>query len=113
MSTITCGNRARHAGQTGTHGTVAAVRACYLDPDTFTCGWQYEARDRYGVLRDEDGQVVILECQSLAWSIPNGITCESGHEHFFNREYTDDRDEAMALAKVGVEALDPQGRVWV
>lgn len=112
MSTITCGNRARHAGQTGTHGTVAAVRACFLDPDTFTCGWQYEARDRY-VLRDEDGQVVILECQSLAWSIPNGITCESGHEHFFNREYTDDRDEAAALAKVGVEALDMQGRVWV
>jgi hypothetical protein len=111
--TITCANKARHNGQTGTHGSVDAVRRCHLDPGTFTCTWLYKVRDRYGVITDEDGQPVIRECGALGWEIPNGITCESGHEHHFDREYTDDRDEALALAKVGVEALDMQGRVWI
>jgi hypothetical protein len=110
---ITCGNKARHNGTTGTHDSVDAVRRCHLDPETFTCGWLYEARDRYGVLRDEDGQIVVRECQALAWSIPDGITCERGHEHFFNREYTDDADEAAALVKVGVAPLDMAGHAWI
>lgn len=108
MAIITCGNKARHAGQTGTHGSVDAVRRCHLDPGTFTCDWLIDTRQV-----TEDGEPVIRECGALGWEIPDGITCENGHEHFFNREYTDDRDEALALAGVGVEALTMQGRVWI
>lgn len=76
---ITCGNRARHNGTTGTHATVAAVRACFLDPDTFTCPDLHYVRDRFGQVYDEDGRVVTAECGALAWATDTGHTCENGH----------------------------------
>lgn len=80
---ITCGNRAKHNGATGTHGSVAAVKACHLDPTTFTCPDLYYVRDRFGQVYDEDGRPVISECGALAWELPDGTgaTCENGHTH--------------------------------
>ena len=77
--TITCANRDRHNGTTGTHDTVAAVRACHLDPNTFTCPDLHYVRDRFGQVYDEDGHPVIAECGALAWATENGHTCENGH----------------------------------
>lgn len=118
---ITCGNRAKHNGTTGTHRTVAAVKACFLDATTFACDWQYEARDRYGVIRDEDGEIVIITCGALAWNLPGnrGWACENGHEHVTAQarrderwDYAEDRHEAERLAKVGVASVQMDGRPW-
>jgi hypothetical protein len=90
---ITCGNRARHNGTTGTHATTAAVRACFLDPGTFTCPDLYYVRDRFGQVYDEDGRVVTAECGALAWELSDGTgaTCENGHTHI-RPEYQGDQE---------------------
>ncbi len=110
---ITCGNKARHDGGTGTHDTVDLVRRCYLDPETFTCGWQYLIPAHFDPRAEDFVDERVAECDGLAWTVPDGIVCENGHEHFFNREYTDDPDEAAALMKVGVAPLDMAGRAWI
>lgn len=104
-----------------THEDAEVGRQHYLNDHTFTCGWQYQVRDRWGVERDEDGQEVIRECQGLAWeTVDSGsFRCENGHEHFsqeacYNRSiaYASDAGEAKALAQAGVQPLDMQGRTW-
>lgn len=92
---ITCGNRERHAGTTGTHDSVAAVRACYLNPNTFTCPDLYYVRDRFGQVYGEDGRAVVRECGALAWELPDGTgaTCENGHTHI-RPEFQGDEDWA-------------------
>jgi hypothetical protein len=105
-----------------THEDAEVGRQHYL-ADTWTCGWLYQVRDRYGVERDEDGQEVILECSGLAWELPNGRghTCENGHEHINIEtrvaerwDYAADAGEARLLAAAGTEPRDMElGRVWV
>lgn len=108
---ITCGNRAKHNGTTGTHAT---VRACYLDPTTHACTWLTE-------VYTEDG-LSAAECGALAWELPGGRgwACEAGHEHITAQarhdegwDYAEDRDEAARLAKVGVASVQMDGRPWV
>jgi hypothetical protein len=108
MATITC------AHCKATHTAVEAVRRCHAD-ETFTCGWQYQARDRYGVLRDEDGQEIILECDALAWDNGRAIVCENGHEHVNaearHREGWDyaDEEEGPGLMRAGVFPIAMDG----
>lgn len=118
---ITCGNRAKHDGQTGTHTTVDLVRACYLDPNTFTCDWLVEVPAHWVEEIEDFVDAQIVECGALAWELPDnrGWTCENGHEHIRaevrDREgwdYAEDREEAKRLAKVGVASVQIDGRPW-
>lgn len=74
MASMTCGKCKE------THLTVEAVRRCY-DGTAHPCGWLSEARDAYGILRDEDGGVIILECKAAAWDNGRATVCEDGHEY--------------------------------
>jgi hypothetical protein len=107
MPSITCGK----CGQT--HGAVEIVRACAAG-NTFPCPWLVDRG------YNEDGESVITECEALAWGSDRGFECEAGHGHVYAEvrvregwEYAEDRDEAAALAKVGVMPVQMDGSVFV
>jgi hypothetical protein len=106
---ITCGNCK------GTHHSVEAVRRCYAGT-AHPCGWQYEVRDRWGYVTDEDGRRIVRECTALSWDNGRAYACEDGHEHVHAEvrasegwEYAEDADEARRLAKVGVMSVGMDG----
>jgi hypothetical protein len=108
-SSITCGNCK------GTHLTVEGVRRCYAGT-AHPCGWQFEARDRWGTLRDEDGGAIVRECDALSWDNGRAFVCEAGHEHVWAEararegwEYAEDADEARSLAKAGIMPVGMDG----
>ncbi|HET9144081.1 hypothetical protein [Actinophytocola sp.] len=122
MAAITCGNRARHNGTTGTHATVDNVRRCYLDPDAEICNWLIEIPAHWVEEIEDIVDAQIVECGALAWELPDGRgwTCEAGHEHIHAEvrdqegwDYAEDLDEANRLAKVGVASVQMDGRPWV
>lgn len=105
---ITCGNCKK------THRSVEAVRRCYAG-EAYPCGWQWEERDRWGVVYDENGPV-IHECEALAWDTGRALVCEDGHEHVWAEaraaegwDYAEDADEARRLARVGVASVGMDG----
>lgn len=109
MPTITCGHCQN------THHSVEAVRRCYAGT-AHPCGWQSEARDRWGALRDEDGQPIIHECTALSWDNGRAFACEAGHEHVHadvrdaeGWDYADGPTEAHRLALVGVDSVGMDG----
>lgn len=113
MASITCANCQ------ATHQSVEGVRRCHAG-ETSTCSWLYEARDRWGTLRDEDGSPIIHECGALSWDTGRALVCENGHEHVWAEarqqerwDYTESREEAAQLAKFGIDAVDMQGRAWI
>lgn len=121
-ATITCGNKTRHDGSTGTHGSVEAVRRCHLDPTAELCNWLVEIPAHFVPEIEDFVEAQIVECGALAWELPDrrGWTCEAGHEHIDaevrDREgwdYAEDRDEAARLAKVGVASVQMNGRPWI
>jgi hypothetical protein len=100
---ITCGNRDRHQGQVGEHFTTEGVRACFLAPVTFTCGWLVERT--YTVGDDEsgyEGYTVTEECGALAWTTDQGWVCDAGHEHL---TYGSEAQQAEERVEAMVEAL--------
>jgi hypothetical protein len=106
---ITCGNCHE------THRSVEAVRRCYAGT-AHPCGWQWEERDRWGFVTDEDGRRIVRECKALAWDDGRATTCEDGHEHVSAEaraaegwDYAEDADEARRLASVGVASVGMDG----
>jgi hypothetical protein len=94
------------------HHTVEGVRRCH-NGTGFPCGWLMDSTD-------DEGGMIVVSCQAIAWDTGTGFECEAGHSHV-NAEtraaegwdYASDRDEAEALAKAGVEPYEMSGRVWM
>lgn len=108
-----CGNRARHAsGQPEHHATIDAVRACYLESETWPCTWLMS------YTHPEDGEIRTVECAGLSWFLLDnrGYICEHGHEHIYAEvraverwDYAADPEEAGLLAGRGVRPIAMDG----
>jgi hypothetical protein len=104
---ITCGNRDRHQGQVGEHFTTEGVRACFLAPVTFTCGWLVERT--YTVGDDEsgyEGYTVTEECGALAWTTDQGSEAQQAEER------VEAMVEALASRDGSVAARLDAGESW-
>lgn len=111
IPSITCA----HCKQT--HHSVEAVRACSQGAQIFACCWTVERMK----LHPEDGLMPVIEdCGADAIATERGFECAAGHSHvtaeFQAREgwaYAEDRDEALALTKAGVQPFTMDGHVFI
>ncbi len=100
LTTIKCGKC------TNTHQSVAAVRACHEGAEIGACTWLIELRDRYGPIRDEDGQQIIRDCAAETIFTETGWSCADGHSyvdmetrHRQGWDYAEDAQEAESMMR--------------
>lgn len=95
------------------HKAVESIKACYRG-DLFECDWLVS---RVGGWVSEDGEYdsydEIVFCGAEAIVSERGFECAVGHSHVYadirraeGWEYAEDGDEALRLAKSGVEPRD-------
>jgi hypothetical protein len=78
--------------------------------ETWPCGWLMYAG------RDEDGELVVVECGAVATENSRGWTCTNGHEHVTAEaryregwDYASDAGEAAQLRKYGTDVVAMDG----
>lgn len=107
MITIKCGHC------TKTHTATDAVKAC-SQGNLFPCHW---AVKRY-VGDPDEPWLTTVDCGADAIATERGWTCNAGHEHVTMEtrldegwDYAEDADEAMDMARAGVQPFTMDGHV--
>jgi len=109
MPNITCGKCKE------LHHSAAAVRACYAGATIAPCNWLVERFTPGEYVGDDWLEEVTREedCGAEAIYDDRGFTCDAGHSHVRAEirnaegwEYAEDADEALLLAKAGVDPRD-------
>lgn len=97
---IKCGN----CGEP--HSSVLTVKACHDGAEIGTCAWMVEVRDRFGPVRDEDGQQIIRDCGAETIFTETGWSCANGHGYVDMEtraregwDYAESAEEAQSMMR--------------